>query len=257
MKSVEIIDPFATSQWDNHVASFSTAAFYHSSAWLKVLCETYKYRPACFVVRESAHISCMLPCLEIDTWLTGRRGVALPFTDECELLHAEGTGIQDLESHLLRHGFDRKWRSLALHGTARVFNEERPSLSFYRHYLALSPGPDKLFCALKGTTRNQVRQAQEQGVSVQIGSSPQLLDGYYKLHCRTRRKHGLPPQPVAFFRNIQRHCLKSGKGILTLAYHDGSPIAGALFLHFQKRAHYKYSASVEAKLQLRRNNLVM
>jgi hypothetical protein len=189
--------------------------------------------------------------------MTGRRGVTLPFTDYCEVLHVDKVPVHELEDHLLHVGSTRGWKSLALHGAIHLFNDAPTSLSFYRHVLDLKAGPEKLLSNLKGTTRSQVRQATEKGVSVRIDSSRELLECYYALHCATRKKHGLPPQPVSFFRSIQRNCMESGKGFVTLAYHEGSPIAGAVFLQFNKRAHYKYSASLESKLPLRGNNLVM
>ncbi len=53
-------------------------------------------------------------------------------------------------------------------------------------------------------------QAQRNGLVVEIGSSSGLMNAYYSLHCLTRKKHGIPPQPVEFFRSIQRTSYKQG-----------------------------------------------
>ena len=44
---------------------------------------------------------------------------------------------------------------------------------------------------------------------------------YYALHCRTRRRHGLPPQPFRFFSNMQRRMLQAGPG-----FHRHRPLGG-------------------------------
>jgi lipid II:glycine glycyltransferase (peptidoglycan interpeptide bridge formation enzyme) len=121
----------------------------------------------------------------------------------------------------------------------------------------LSPHGDRLFQSLNSSVRNQVRQAQRNGVAVEIGRSISLMDAYYSLHCLTRRKHGIPPQPVGFFHSIQRNLLQRGLGFVAIARAKAKPVAGAVFLHQGPQAYYKFSASDEDDLRLRGNNLVM
>ena len=80
---------------------------------------------------------------------------------------------------------------------------------------------------------------------------------YYSMHCKTRKKHGLPPQSPAFFRNIFEHVLSKGLGCIVVASHQNRPIAAAIFFHFDDKAIYKFGASDEAFQHLRGNNLVM
>jgi hypothetical protein len=90
---------------------------------------------------------------------------------------------------------------------------------------------------------------------------------YYRLHCLTRRRFGLPPQPSAFFHHLQRSCLAAGQGFVVLAGRSGSTdpqdlagfqaMAGAVFLVHRRQAVYKYGASDERFLDHRPNHLVM
>ena len=82
------------------------------------------------------------------------------------------------------------------------------------------------------------------------------MQTYYRLHCQTRKKHGLPPQPWAFFLNIHKHLMSKGLGVLVLARSEGIAVAGAIFF-YGKQAVYKFGASDESRLELRANNLVM
>ena len=57
----------------------------------------------------------------------------------------------------------------------------------------------------------------------------------------TRRRHGLPPQPFAWFRNL-RDCLGSRLKI-RIASNDGHPIASIVTVQYKKAIVYKYGCS--------------
>jgi len=85
----------------------------------------------------------------------------------------------------------------------------------------------------------------------------QAIDDFYRLHVQTRRRHGLPPQPISFFVNIYEHIIRPGFGFTVLAHRGSRPIASAIFFRFGKNALYKYGASDKRFQELRANNLVM
>jgi hypothetical protein len=80
---------------------------------------------------------------------------------------------------------------------------------------------------------------------------------FYGLHCRTRHRHGLPPQPFRFFENILRHVLETGLGFIAISRVDQRPVAAAIFFHNERQAIFKFGASDYAFQHLRPNNLVM
>jgi GNAT acetyltransferase-like protein len=256
-EKVEIIDPLADTRWDRLLESYSAATIFHSSSWAKVLCESYGCRPMYFLVRADDRLLGLVACMEIDSWLTGRRGVALPFTDHSEPLVSEDADKQKLINALLNRGRARGWKSFVLHGGSNLVDPTVPSLGFYKHALDLSPPCEPLLKGCKDTVRRHVRQAQRNGLTTEIGSSSSLMEAYYLLHCLTRKKHGLPPQPVEFFRSIQTNLLQRGLGFVTIVRKEARPIAGAVFLHQGTQAFYKFGASNEGDLHLRGNNLVM
>ena len=92
---------------------------------------------------------------------------------------------------------------------------------------------------------------------MEISQSLDSLLIYYALHCKTRKKHGLPPQSLSFFRNIFQHVLSRGMGFVAIARDQGRPIAAAMFFHFEDKAIYKFGASDSAFQHLRGSNLVM
>ena len=90
-----------------------------------------------------------------------------------------------------------------------------------------------------------------------IQNTLESVKEFYKLQCITRKIHGLPPQPLYFFKKIYEHIISQKKGFVALATHNNNVIAGAVFFQFGHKAIFKYGASNPRYLYLRPNNLVM
>jgi lipid II:glycine glycyltransferase (peptidoglycan interpeptide bridge formation enzyme) len=126
------------------------------------------------------------------------------------------------------------------------------------HELALDPDPDVVFRAFKKTqVQQRIRKAIREGLSVRRCSSLDAVRVFYGLHVRTRKRQGMPVQPWRFFSRLWSRVLDQGHGFVSLAYVDGRPIAGAVFLSQGRRLTYKYSASDLAFRKSRPNNLVL
>jgi hypothetical protein len=190
-------------------------------------------------------------------WLTGRRGIGLPFTDDYEPLCADANMFQKLFASAVEFGKSRNWKYIECRGGRELFGEVPASLLFYGHGLDLTAGEGELFSRLESSVRRAIRKAEKAGVTVQILKSLEAVQIFYSLQCKTRKKHGLPPQPFRFFLNIHRHILSQDMGMVVLARHHGRPIAASIYVNFGDRAIYKYGASDETFQDLRGSNLVM
>ena len=116
---------------------------------------------------------------------------------------------------------------------------------------------EKIFSTFRDSTKRNIRKAIKQNVEVQASNSLDSLREYYRLHCITRKRHGLPPQPFYYFEEVYKHILSKNNGTVVLALHDGKVIAGAVFFQFGRKAIFKYGASDKAYDQYRPSNLVM
>jgi len=94
-------------------------------------------------------------------------------------------------------------------------------------------------------------------VTVTVSGSLEAMKVFYALQCKTRKKHGLPPQPFVFFQHIHEHILSHNLGMVVIARHENRPIAASVYFQLGTRAVYKYGASDEAFQHLRGANLVM
>lgn len=93
---IDIINPMDFRGWDDLLASAPECTFFHTSAWAKVLWETYHYRPLYFTLLNDNKLLALMPIMEVKSIFTGLRGVSLPFTDYCEPITTDGFQIHDM-----------------------------------------------------------------------------------------------------------------------------------------------------------------
>ncbi|MDW7679967.1 MAG: GNAT family N-acetyltransferase [bacterium] len=253
---MKIYDPQEETQWDERIAQLDRPSLFYSSLWAAVLHDSYQYRPIYFVQRQSEAIHFLLPVMEISSRITGRRGVSLPFTDFCDPYVIDPIDFEPAISEAIELGKQRGWRSLEIRGGKTLLKNQKPSLHYFRHQLKLSD-ETTLFNDLKNSTQRNIRKAQKYGVTIRFDDSALAMENFYHLNCLTRKKHGLPPQPMAFFRNVLNYVIKKKHGIIALANFQNKVIAAAIFFIYQKSVIYKFGASDIEHLPLRANNLLM
>jgi hypothetical protein len=254
---VDRVDPTGDARWDADLAACPGATFFHGAAWAGVLKESYGFTPTYFAQRDSAGLRSLLPLMEVDSWLTGRRGVALPFTDECPPLSAGPESFRRLHRAALDHAGTRRWKYLEFRGGRTLFGEVPASAAFLGHSLDLSRPEGELFAGFDSSVRRAIRKAEQGGLTIQFSQDIEAVRAFHGLLLKTRKRHGVPPQPFHFFASIHRHVLARNKGWVVLARLGGVPVAGAMYFHFGHKVIYKYGASDEAFQHLRANNLVM
>ena len=251
-----MFDPLVMPRWDARLAQAPSATVFHTQGWAQVLSHAYGHRPYYLGLPCGDRFEALLPLMEVDSPLLGRRGVSLPFTDLCAPLGGPSE-FQVLFRHAVEIGQARGWRYLELRGVPPSWVGRQPSLSFWGHTLDLDRAEEEISGGLDDSVRRAIRKAEKNGLEVSLGETPEDMRTYYELHCRTRQRHGLPPQPWRFFENLQRHVLGSGHGFVVTAHHAGQPVAGAVFLHFGQNATFKFGASDSRHQELRGNNLVI
>ncbi len=233
------------------------AGFFHTSCWAEVLKKTYGYRPVYVISEEDGHVKALMPLMEVRSLLTGSKGVSLPFTDICDLLCAGKDIFDRVVSFVKEYGKERKWKYIEWRGGDSFFGDAGSCAEFFGHTLDLTRSEQEIFASFRESNRRNINKAARDGVKAAIDNSMCGIGIYYRLHCNTRRMHGLPPQPFSFFKKIQELVINQGNGITMLAWSGSTPVAGAIFFHFAGKAVYKYGASERIYQHLRPNNLLM
>lgn len=254
---MEIINPLYLPGWDDFVASQPAGSFFHTSSWARVLSESYGYLPTYFVEIENGNLKALLPVMEIKSLLTGRRGVSLPFSDYADPFAQNEKQYKALVKRAVQHGKQAGWKTMEIRGGGYPWAGKEKSSVFLGHRLSLSGTESEIHAGFRMNMRRNISRALKEGVNVEMSNSPEAVEAYYRLHCITRKGHGIPPQPRIFFRKIQEHVLHRNMGFVALATYRKSTVAGIVLFHHGNKAIYKFGASNEVGKQSRANILVM
>lgn len=253
----ERIDPLVGGGWDSHVTARPDHSVFHRSAWARVLTETYAHRPFYLRIIVEGVEAALVPLMEVRSPVTGRRGVSLPFADFAGPLWIEPRQDGAVYQALLDLAAERKWKHLELRGGTSPTRGVGPFRTYQAHELDLSCGLADVWNRLPASTRRSIHKAERSGLTLAVQRDPRAMLAFYELHSRTRRRHGLPPQPFGFFQAIGRHLIEPGLGAIVLAHQAGKTVAGAVFFHSGGRAIYKFGASDKDHWDLRPNHGVM
>lgn len=253
---VAVVNPLAASDWNQQLLSCHDPTVFHTANWARLIAESYGYNPTYFTLSERGTLRGCLPVMEIDSLITGRRGVCLSFSDYCGALLKEPEDFRPLFDSIIERGGTSGWRYVEFRGE-QLLNSEQPAKVYSHHLLELTPNETELYSRLRESTARNIRKSQKEGVTVEISRTLQGVRDFYRLHCLTRKRHGVPPQSIRFFEKLHEHLIAQGLGFTALARQGKATLAGVVCLHFGSNALYKYGASDERYQHLRPNNLVL
>jgi hypothetical protein len=240
------IDPITDVRWKQFLDEQPTASIFHTPEWLRALRDTYGYEPLAFVpASPREEIRNALVFCQIDSWLTGRRLVSVPFSDHAGLLANEPGELNCMLSSLRDQLKTQSNKYIEIRPTSAVpegdssFGE---SEEYCWHRLSLEPSIDNLFQSFhKSCIQRKIKRAAREKLDYTEGRSELLIKQYYRLLLITHSRHGLPPQPISWFRNLV-DCM--GEAIkIRIASKNGRPIAGMITLAYKKTMVYKYGCS--------------
>jgi hypothetical protein len=255
--NVCVVNPLHEPGWDLLLQSSDQTTFFHTSAWARVLSESYGYSPLYFIAIDGGLLTGLVAVMDVKSFLTGNRGVSLPFSDECQPIAKDQETFEKLFNELIAFGRRTGWKYIEIRGGDDFLPNAPSSADYCVHTLELGSDEGIVSQRFKSNIRRNINKAEKEGVTVAINRSREAVAAFYRLHCGTRRYHGLPPQPWPSFEKIYEYIILAGKGFVALAEYQKRCIAGAVYTIFRDQAIYKYGASDRNYLSLRGNNLVM
>jgi lipid II:glycine glycyltransferase (peptidoglycan interpeptide bridge formation enzyme) len=243
------LDPTRDPRWDALLKKHPNASVFHSTAWLEALRRTYGYEPVVFTTSPpGGELTNGIVFCRVDSWLTGRRLVSLPFSDHCQPLFHSGDELSGLVRHLsvFLHDQRRKYFEIRtiendLSGTD-CWSGCRQDANYFLHTLDLRRDLNEVFRGFsKDSVQRRIRRAERAGLVERCGTSEDLLKEFYALFVMTRRRHRVPPSPYCWFKNLVLCCGKTLE--IRLAYKNEIPLSAILTLRFKDAVYYKYGCS--------------
>jgi len=240
--------------WQAFAGAQGLANIFHQQAWSQLLQVCYGYRPFVISLRDAdGTIYAAIPMMEVDRIFRNRRWVSLPFSDHCAPLSSDPAALICMTD--LLSCFAARSTSPAIEIRWDLSGANRPP-DYVLHTLTLDHDFEKVGNAIHHSHLRNVRAAQANGIKIRHGVGQEELSVFYNLHLQTRRRLGVPVQPVNYFNLLNELVLKKGFGFISLAYHGTECLAGAIFLHWKNTLTYKYGASTLSGLSLRPNHLI-
>jgi CelD/BcsL family acetyltransferase involved in cellulose biosynthesis len=240
------IDPLCDPRWPEFLNRHPAASVFHTPGWLDALHRTYGYQPVALATSGADQDlgSAMVFCW-VDSLLTGRRLVSVPFADHCEPLVASQEDLKAILECLQQEFRTARPRYVELRprsldwapGPAFARSED-----FYFHTLDLRPEASQLIRSFhKDSVQRQIRRAEREKLIYEEGRSEALLEKFYRLLLLTRRRHQLPPQPREWFRNLTTSFGEAFK--IRVAAKGEEPVASIITLRHGRALVYKYGCS--------------
>ena len=124
---MQIINPINYENWDSMLVDLPGATIFHTSAWARTLSESYQYTPTYFTLFDGGKIAALIPFMDVNSWLTGHRGISLPFTDYCYPISSTEIDFSGMFESIVAHGKKSGWKYLELRGGSTSFLDPRSS----------------------------------------------------------------------------------------------------------------------------------
>ena len=237
------IDPTTDERWEDFLQSHPRASIFHSRGWLQALCKTYGYTPTAFTTSPPGHpLTNGIPFCRITGFFGKRRLVALPFSDHCEPLVGDAEELESILTFLQHKRDIEEWDYVEMRPASSELaagTEFAKSQTFSFHKLNLCHSPEKIFHSFhKNCVQRKIRRAEREGLVYEKGTTDPLLRKFYQLLLQTRRRHGVPIQPLSWFHNLIDHM--DAALTIRVASKDGRAIASILTLCYKHVLVFKY-----------------
>lgn len=228
----------ALDQWKQLSEATGNATLFHRPGWAEVLRRAYGFRV--FVATLERHGKVLAGCLLSRTKNPfAHHVVGLPFSDSCSPL-----GVDDDATAALMRGLAAEPRlggNLEIRGIKApapwqtVDNFEQWSLDLARPFAEVQREADRNF-------RRQVKRAASEAFRIDTGDSAAMLRRFYAIQLETRRRLGVPPQPLRFF-SLVREVFAQSHGLeVWLASCAGRDQAAVVLLRDGPTLYAKWSA---------------
>lgn len=254
---VLVVEPWTDARWDAYVASHPRATVYHTSAWIRLVCEIGRYPSLCLLFERDGRVTGVLPLVAVDSRLTGKRISTLPFSDNCfaladdeETAHALVQEARTIRGRRAAAFYEMRGAPVLRDGSAAALSGFVRSSHFSNYVIPLAGDADAVRKTFARTSvRQTITKGERLGVVVRVGGAGDL-DAFYDLYVKNRRRHGIPPQPKSLFARILDRMNDAPQARLYLAEHESKAYAGLIVVRYNGVTYAKYEGVDETRRDL-------
>jgi len=228
----------AFDQWKQLREATGNSTLFHTPAWAQVLRRAYGFRVFAATLERDGKVlaGCVLSRTKNPF---ARHVVGLPFSDSCTPLGVDQDATAALMTGLAAApplGGNLEIRGIKASAPWQTVDcFEQWSLDLTRPFAAVQGAADRNF-------RRQVKRATSEAFKIENGDSAAMLRRFYAIQLETRRRLGVPPQPLRFFSLVREFFAQSHGVEVWLASCAGRDQAAVVVLRDGPTLYAKWSA---------------
>src|SRR5262249_42725473 len=177
------IDPLQDSRWQTFVERHPQASVFHTVGWLEALHRTYGFRPVAYTTAKAgAELENGIVFCHVDSWLTGKRLISLPFSDHCQPLVDSPVTLAEMPSFIHEERVRTRRRVVEIRprymdpAVVNTTPSIKAGVSYCLHSLDLSSSSENIFSKFhKDCIQRKIRRARKEKLTYRAGRSQELL----------------------------------------------------------------------------------
>jgi len=250
---VVALEPGSEARWDSFVLAHPGATFFHLTGWLKVMSETYGFKPCYFYAERGGQITGIAPAFLISSWLTGKCLISLPFAVYGGVCASDPESEAALVDHLERVAIEERVQYLELRNRDGLLSPGFASNSRYATFtIPLVPETDALYKAFPKDIRYMIRKGEKAGLKARRGLDQ--LETFYRLLTVNLRRLGTPAFPFCLFENLIR--AYPGQVDIIVVYAGEKAVAAGMTFFFREWMQPYYVGALDEAKPLAANNFL-
>lgn len=248
-EGVQIIDPLRNHRWNRFVEQHPYGWITHLSGWKRVLDASFPHMCGYYLTLPDSkgNIRAALPIYSVQSWLTGRRLVSIPFATLCDPLVTDAADMESLFRAAVNLSREISVPRIEIKTllASHLLNKETFLADFglKHHYLTLGSDPELLRGRFhRSCVRQRIARAEQSGLRFVKGTCECHLNHFYLLHRKTRKRKGLPPHPFKLIKSLGQSFAGSNMVDLLLCYKGEEALAGLIVFRYKDRVSVEYAA---------------
>jgi len=226
--------------WRAALNQLAGAGFYHCESWIEAIREAYSLN----LEVATLHRYGLLRAAAVfarSKRLFSTRLVSMPFSDCAAPLALDDESRAELMGAVVAANPDASIEVRGVAGVAPWHNVDcfaQWSLDTARPFAEIEEGFGR-------TVRNGIKRAVRDKIQIECGADASCLARFYALQLVTRRRLGVPPQPLKFFETVREKFSRSGDIEIWFATLNGQDQAGLIMLRSGDQLCNKWAARAE------------
>jgi len=188
--------------WDKYVQQHKKHSPYHLFAWLAAIEQAYSHQVYYLIAKQESKIVGLLPLVNIRIPFKGNSLCSLPFCDVGGCLADNKEVKIALEQKGTELKRQLKSKSIEYRERAEVTDVTQFEGRKVSMLLPLPETSDELFSGFKSKLRSQIRKADKNGLSCELGISQQFIDEFYTVFSENMLRLGSPVHSKKWIESI-------------------------------------------------------